>query len=137
MTVRKANLKLGSGVFEGAYSFLSGFEQAPGTNPEELIAAPHAGCFSMALSFFLEQACFPASSIRTSAAAHIGMTEAGPTLTRIELSTEAEVEGISEEPFERVAETAKAGCLVSRALAAVPAITLTSRLVGAARPLAA
>jgi osmotically inducible protein OsmC len=65
------------------------------------------------------------------------MTEAGPTLARIELSSEAEVERISEEAFERVAETAKAGCLVSRALAAVPAITLTSRLVGAARPLAA
>lgn len=142
MTTREANaqwkgslkegaghLRLGSGLFEGRYSYPSRFEQGPGTNPEELIAAAHAGCFSMALSFFLEQAGFMPAWIRTRAVVHIGPTAAGPTLTRIELSTEAEVDGIGEDAFEACAETAKRGCLVSRALAGVGDITLTSRLV--------
>jgi osmotically inducible protein OsmC len=144
MTIRKANaewkgslkegaghLRLGSGLFEGRYSFPSRFEHAPGTNPE-LIAAAHAGCFSMALSFFLEQTGYPPTWIRTNATVHIGMTAAGPTLTRIELSTEAAVDGITEKAFDKCAENAKAGCLVSRALAGVGTITLESRLVHAA-----
>lgn len=122
-------LRLGSGLFEGAYSYPSRFEEASGTNPEELIAAAHAGCYSMALSFYLEQAGFPPTSIRTRAGVHLGATAAGPTITRIELSIEAAVEGIAEEVFHACAETAKSGCLVSRALAGVPVITLESRLV--------
>lgn len=122
-------LRLGSGLFEGSYSYPSRFEKASGTNPEELIAAAHAGCYSMALSFYLEQAGFPPTSIRTQAVVHLGATGAGPTITRIELSTEGAVEGIAEEAFHQCAETAKQGCLVSRALAGVAVITLKSRLV--------
>ncbi len=122
-------LRVGSGLFEGSYSYASRFERASGTHPEELIAAAHAGCYSMALGFYLEQAGFPPTSIRTQAVVHLGATAAGPTITRIELSTEAAVEGITEQTFHERAATAKAGCLVSRALAGVAVITLTSRLV--------
>jgi lipoyl-dependent peroxiredoxin len=122
-------VRLGSGLFEGSYSYPSRFEKAYGTNPEELIAAAHAGCYSMALAFYLEQAGFPPTSIRTRAVVHLGATAAGPTITRIELSTEAAVEGIAEEAFHERAETAKQRCLVSRALAAAVVITLKSRIV--------
>ena len=84
-------LRLGSGVFEGAYSFPSRFENGPGTNPEELIAAAHAGCFSMALSAILGREGHIPRNIRTTAKVHLGATAAGPTITRIELETQAEV----------------------------------------------
>jgi osmotically inducible protein OsmC len=122
-------LRLGSGVFEGAYSFPSRFENGPGTNPEELIGAAHAGCFSMALSALLGSAGHVASKIRTVAKVHLGATAAGPTITRIELETEAIVPGLTADDFERVAQSAKAACLVSRALAGVTTITLKARLV--------
>jgi osmotically inducible protein OsmC len=124
-------LRLGSGVFEGAYSFPSRFENGPGTNPEELIAAAHAGCFSMALSAILGNANHIATSINTVARVHLGATAAGPTITRIEIETEAEVAGLAEDEFERLAQVAKAGCLVSRALAGVSQITLRAMLVEA------
>ncbi|MET3522823.1 MULTISPECIES: OsmC family protein [unclassified Mesorhizobium] len=124
-------LRLGSGVFEGAYSFPSRFENGPGTNPEELIAAAHAGCFSMALTFALGQAGPVARNIRTIARVHLGATAAGPTITRIDLETEAEVADLAQDEFERLAQSAKAGCLVSRALAGVPQINLRAILVGA------
>jgi osmotically inducible protein OsmC len=124
-------LRLGSGVFEGAYSFPSRFENGPGTNPEELIAAAHAGCFSMALSAILGNANQIATSINTVARVHLGATAAGPTITRIEIETEAEVAGLAEGEFERLAQVAKAGCLVSRALAGVSQITLRAMLVEA------
>ncbi|RUU77091.1 OsmC family protein [Mesorhizobium sp. M7A.F.Ca.MR.362.00.0.0] len=126
-------LRLGSGVFEGAYSFPSRFENGPGTNPEELIAAAHAGCFSMALSAVLGNANHVPTSISTVAKVHLGATAAGPTITRIELETEAEVAGLAEDEFERLAQSAKAGCLVSRALAGVPQITLKATLVEATK----
>ncbi|MER9070212.1 OsmC family protein [Mesorhizobium sp. M0902] len=122
-------LKLGSGVFEGAYSFPSRFENGPGTNPEELIAAAHAGCFSMALSAILGREGYTPARIRTIAKAHLGATAAGPTLTRIKLETEASVAGLAAGEFERLAQTAKESCLVSRALAGVAVITLKARLV--------
>ena len=124
-------LRLGSGVFEGAYSFPSRFENGPGTNPEELIAAAHAGCFSMALSAILGNANHVPTSINTVARVHLGATAAGPIITRIELETEAEVAGLAEDEFERLAQSAKAGCLVSRALAGVSQITLKATLVEA------
>ncbi|ARP66327.1 MULTISPECIES: OsmC family protein [unclassified Mesorhizobium] len=126
-------LRLGSGVFEGAYSFPSRFENGPGTNPEELIAAAHAGCFSMALSAMLGNANHVPTSISTVAKVHLGATAAGPTITRIELETEAEVAGLAEDEFERLAQSAKAGCLVSRALGGVSQITLKATLVEATK----
>ncbi|RUX32785.1 OsmC family peroxiredoxin [Mesorhizobium sp. M7A.F.Ca.US.011.01.1.1] len=126
-------LRLGSGVFEGAYSFPSRFENGPGTNPEELIAAAHAGCFSMAMSAVLGNANHVPTSISTVAKVHLGATAAGPTITRIELETEAEVAGLAEDEFERLAQSAKAGCLVSRALAGVSQITLKAKLVEATK----
>ena len=125
-------LRLGSGVFEGAYSFPSRFENGPGTNPEELIAAAHAGCFSMALTFILGQDGHVARSIRTTAKVHLGATAAGPTITRIDLETQADIPGLEPAEFQRMAETAKTTCLVSRALAGVATITLKAELVDTA-----
>ncbi|WP_192252763.1 OsmC family peroxiredoxin [Mesorhizobium caraganae] len=122
-------LRLGSGVFEGAYSFPSRFENGPGTNPDELIAAAHAGCFSMALTFILGQDGHVARSIRTVAKVHLGATAAGPTITRIELETQANIPGLEPAEFQRMAETAKTTCLVSRALAGVTTIALKAELV--------
>jgi lipoyl-dependent peroxiredoxin len=121
-------VRLGSGVFEGGYSFPSRFENGAGTNPEELIAAAHAGCFSMALTAILGEAGFTPTQIRTVAKAHLGFTEAGPTLTRIDIETEGEVPGIDGAGFQQHAEAAKTRCLVSRALAGVPAMTLCAKL---------
>jgi len=121
-------LRLGSGVFEGAYSFPSRFENGPGTNPEELIAAAYAGCFTMALTFILGEAGHVPERIHTIAKVHLGATAAGPTLTRIELETEGAVPGLDAQKFREHAETAKKTCLVSRALAGVPDITLTAAL---------
>lgn len=126
-------LRLGSGVFEGAYSFPSRFENGPGTNPEELIAAAHAGCFSMALSAILGGAGHVARNIHTIAKVHLGATASGPTITRIELETEVEAAGLAADEFERLAQSAKAGCLVSRALAGVSQITLKATLVEATK----
>jgi osmotically inducible protein OsmC len=120
-------MRLGSGAYEGQYSFSSRFEEGVGTNPEELIAAAHAGCFSMALSGRLGGAGHPPTSVKTEAAVHLGQTDAGFTITRIDLTTAAEVPGIDEAEFLKLAEEAKAGCPVSRALAAVE-ITLSAKL---------
>lgn len=124
----KGRVKLGSGVFEGNYSFGSRFEKAPGTNPEELLGAAHAGCFSMALSMILEQAGFTPDSIHTTARVAIDKVGDGFKITTIELETEGSVPGIDEKTFREKAEAAKKGCPVSMALAGVE-ITLKSRLV--------
>lgn len=121
-------MRLGSGAFEGPYSFVSRFETGPGTNPEELIGAAHAGCFSMALAAALGRAGHPPTSIKTTAAVHLGSTEAGPTITRIDLDVVGEVPGIDAGTFQEHAEGAKKGCVVSRALAGVPAVTLKATL---------
>jgi osmotically inducible protein OsmC len=122
-------LRLGSGLFEGAYSFPSRFENGPGTNPEELIAAAHAGCFTMALAYGLGNAGHTPSRLHTVAKVHLGATAAGPTITRIELETEGEVPSLDEEKFREFAEAAKKSCLISRALAGVENITLKAVLV--------
>lgn len=119
---------LGSGAFEGAYSFPSRFENGTGTNPEELIAAAHAGCFSMALSAELGKAGFAVTRVSTEAKVHLDKGDAGFSITRIDLVTEAEVPGIDDATFQTHAQGAKKGCPVSRALAAVE-ITLDAKLV--------
>ena len=129
----KGKIKLGSGVYEGSYSFASRFEQGAGTNPEELIAAAHAGCFSMALSMILEQAGYVAEHIRTIAKVHIDKTGNGFKITSIELDTEGTVPGIDEQTFREKAEFAKKNCPVSVALSGTE-ITLKVKL---AKPMAA
>jgi lipoyl-dependent peroxiredoxin len=113
----RGTMKLGSGAFEGQYSFSSRFEEGKGTNPEELIAAAHAGCFSMALSSGLTTAGFPPQRIATTAKVTIDRATGGFKITTIELDTEATVPGISEQQFMEQAEAAKKGCPVSQALA--------------------
>src|SRR5512139_2085804 len=119
------SMKLGSGAYEGPFTFASRFESGAGTNPEELVGAAHAGCFSMFLAALLTEAGYPPQSIRTRAAVHL---DAGPTIARIELTTEASVPRIGEQDFLAHAEAAKKGCPVSKALAG-PQITLSARLV--------
>lgn len=120
-------VRLGSGAFEGAYSFSSRFEEGTGTNPEELIGAAHAGCFSMALSSALGKAGFAPKKITTTAKVHLRMGEAGPSIPTIELDCVAEVPGITPEAFAEQAEGAKKNCPVSKALAGVD-VVLQARL---------
>lgn len=124
----RGTLTLGSGAFEGHYSFGTRFENAPGTNPEELIGAAHAGCFSMALAGLLEQAGFKPDEIRTHARVRIDKVGDGFKILGIELETEARVPGIDAQRFQEQAESAKRGCPVSQALGSVPEITLRARL---------
>ena len=122
-------LTVGDDVFKGAYSFSSRFEEGAGTNPEELIAAAHAACFSMALANIMAEHGHPADSVRTVAKVHLGQTDAGPAIQRIDLETEGRVPGIDQDHFAEHADEAKRGCPVSRALAAVDEINVTARLV--------
>jgi osmotically inducible protein OsmC len=124
------NLTVGDGVFEGAYSFASRFEEGEGTNPEELIAGAHAACFSMALANIMAEHGHPADSVRTVARVHLRPTDEGPTITQIDLETEGRVPGIDQAHFEEHAEEAKAGCPVSRALGAVKEINVKATLAG-------
>jgi osmotically inducible protein OsmC len=110
---------LGSGVFEGPYSFPSRFEEGPGTNPEELIGAAHAGCYAMALSGALATAGFTPTEVRVEARVHLGRDDKGAAITKIELVCRATVPGIDADTFAAQAEAAKLGCPVSKALAAV------------------
>lgn len=121
-------MALGSGAFEGQYSFGSRFESGTGTNPEELIGAAHAGCFSMALSGVLGRAGITPTRVATEGRVHLEKVGEGFGITRIDLVTEAEVPGIDEATFKEHAETAKKNCPVSKALGAVE-ITLDARLV--------
>lgn len=124
----QGTMKLGSGAFEGRYSFPSRFESGPGTNPEELIGAAHAGCFSMALSAGLSKAGFTPTRVHTTAKVHLEQVEGGFAITKIELATEAQIPGIDNPTFQQQAEAAKKNCPVSKALAGT-AITLTAKLV--------
>ncbi len=138
MTIRKAEatwlgtlrdgsgtMKVQSGYFEGPYTYASRFEEAKGTNPEELVGAAHAGCYSMFLSALLTKAGFTPTHIHTKATVHL---EAGPTITRIDLHTEAKVPGLDEATFQEKVAEAKANCPVSKALAAVPNVTVVAKL---------
>jgi len=124
----KGKMKLGSGAYEGQYGFQSRFENGPGTNPEELIAAAHAGCFSMAFSHGLATAGHTPTRVQTTAKVTLDKVADGFAITRIDLETEAEVPGIDEAKFQQQAEAAKKGCPVSKALAG-PQINLKARLV--------
>src|SRR5687768_8492897 len=119
-------MKVGKGAYEGPFTWESRFAEGKGTNPEELIGAAHAGCYSMFLSALLTKAEFPPTSVHTTATVHLGD---GPTVTKIELVTEAEVPGISGDKFAELAQQAKANCPVSKALGAVSEITLDAKLV--------
>jgi osmotically inducible protein OsmC len=113
----KGTMKLGSGAFEGSYSFASRFEDGSGTNPEELIGAAHAGCFSMALSHMLSEAGHIPDAVHTTARVTIDKVGDGFKITSIELNTEGKVPGIDEKTFQEKAQAAKEGCPVSQALA--------------------
>ena len=124
----KGTFKVGSGAFEGAYSFSTRFEDQPGTNPEELIAAAHASCYSMAFANGLAKAGFTPDSVNTTANVTFEKVEAGWRITNIHLVCEAKVPGIDAEAFASQAEAAKTGCPISNALKAVD-ITLDAKLV--------
>ena len=120
-------MSLGSGAFEGTYSFASRFESGEGTNPEELIAAAHAGCFSMALAAALSKDDHVPDLIQTTAEVTIDSVDGNPTITKSELSTEVKVDGLSDEELQDYADAAKSGCAVSRALGGVE-ISLEAKL---------
>jgi osmotically inducible protein OsmC len=130
----KGDIPTGTGTFtagdtiSGGYTYKSRFEDGPGSNPEQLIGAAHAACFSMALASLLAQAGNPADSIRTDAAVTLRLVDGRPTITQIDLVTVGRVPGIDDAKFQEQAAAAKAGCPVSRALAGVPEITLQASL---------
>ena len=127
---------LGSGVFTGPYSFKSRFEddEPTATNPEELIGAAHSACYSMQLSAMLEAAGTPPESVRTAAEVELRVTDAGPRITSIKLSTTGRVPGIDAATFEKTAQEAKEACLISQALAAVPDISVEASFEGPPHP---
>ena len=129
-TLSRGNGKIfsDSGSLNAPYSFLSRFENGSGTNPEELLGAAHAGCFSMALAMHLEQSGFIPNKIFTSAHVHIDKGINGFVISMIELETQCEINGIDEKTFAEKAEAAKKGCPVSMALASTN-ITLKARLL--------
>ncbi|MCY4527283.1 MAG: OsmC family protein [Anaerolineaceae bacterium] len=124
-------MNMASGAWSGPYSVGSRFGEDAGTNPEELIAAAHAGCFSMALSAALTRAGLEPTRVSTSARVHINSVPGGFAIDKIELDCEAVVPGIDEAQFQEMANATKTGCPVSAALAAVPEITLDARLLEA------
>jgi osmotically inducible protein OsmC len=121
-------VRVASGALEASYSFGSRFEDGPGTNPEELIGAAHAGCFSMARSLMLGQAGYTPDWIETRAAVAIEKAAEGFAITRIDLDTEARVPGIDEKTFLEHATAAKSGCPVSKALSDTVKVRLTAKL---------
>lgn len=122
------SFKGSSGAIQGSYSFGTRFENNPGTNPEELIAAAHAACFSMALSAGLGKNGFSPQRVSTTAAVSIDKVETGFKITKIKLTTEASVPGVDPAKFQEIANATKTGCPVSGALSAVP-IELEAKLV--------
>ncbi len=125
----KGTMKSETGTVDGQYSFSSRFEEGTGTNPEELIAAAHSGCYSMALSNILAKAGHTPDSVRTTARVHLGQIEGAAAITKIELICRATVPGLDQEGFLTHANEAKVGCPVSKALAATQ-ITLDAALEG-------
>ena len=121
-------VKLGSGAYNGPYSYKSRFEDGAGTNPEELLGAAHAGCFTMALAAALSRQGFKVNNVDTTATVHLEKGDAGFAISSIDLVTKGDVEGIDEAKFKEAAEAAKSGCIVSKALSAVP-MTITASLV--------
>lgn len=115
----KGTMKLGSGAYEGSYTFASRFEDGKGTNPEELIGAAHAGCFAMAFSNELASAGFTPNSMDVHADVTLDKTDNGPAITTIKLTAKGDVPNIENDQFQEIAEAAKKGCPVSKALTGV------------------
>jgi lipoyl-dependent peroxiredoxin len=122
-------LKVGEHSYEGPYTFKSRFEEGEGTNPEELIGAAQAACYSMQLGAMLANDGHTPESVNTTAKVHLRFVDEAPTITLIELETEARVAGVDDETFQATAAKAKEQCLISRALGAVDEITLNAKLV--------
>lgn len=125
----KGTMAVGSGAWSGPFSFISRFEGSKDTNPEELLGAAHAGCFSMALANSMAQAGHTVTSVKTTAVVSVNKTDAGFAVTGIALTTRGVVPGMTNEKFVEFAEATKTGCIVSRALSAVP-MTLDAKLEG-------
>jgi osmotically inducible protein OsmC len=129
LTEGDGTMELGSGAFSGQYSFQSRFEEGAGTNPEELIAAAQAGCYSMQLAAMLAEAGHTPEAVTTTADVHLTPKDGGGfEISRIDLRSRGSVPGISPGDFDRIAAEAKQACLISAALASVPEITLDARL---------
>jgi osmotically inducible protein OsmC len=126
----KGNIKLGSGACEGPYSFSTRFESTPGTNPEELIGASLAACFSMALAATLGKTGHPATRVETTATVHLDKVGEGFSITRIDLKTRGQVPGLAEDEFRKAAEQTGKSCIVARALGAVPISVAASLSTG-------
>jgi osmotically inducible protein OsmC len=124
----KGKFMAGSGAFQGPYTFKTRFEGAPGTNPEELLAAAEAACFTMALSAACEKAGHVATSIETSAACTLEMIDGSPTITKMDLTVKGKVPGLDQATFTKLANETKGGCPVSRALAGIPSFSVTAAL---------
>ena len=131
LTRGRGQMRLGSGAYEGTYSFQTRMEDQPGTNPEELIGAALAGCFSMALANGLAQAAEAPKRVSTDAEVYFEKQEGGWTLSRIDLTSEVEARGIDEERFRAIAEQTKKTCPVSKALTGTE-IRLEARLLSGA-----
>ena len=129
LTEGSGTVKTGKGGLQGNYSFKSRFEEGEGTNPEELIGAAHAGCFSMAFSKQLADAGFTPTSVETTAKVKLEKTDAGFSVTGIELDTVGNVPGVDNETFQKLAEGAKENCPISRLLSPGAEITLVAKLV--------
>ena len=127
LTEGAGKIALGSGLFEGAFSFATRMGEEPGTNPEELLGASLAGCYAMALNATLEKKGTPARSVRSEANVHLGKDDAGFKITRIDLQAEVAIDGVDDEAFQAIAEEVKKTCPISKALASVP-INLTAVL---------
>jgi osmotically inducible protein OsmC len=125
----RGNMSFGSGAWTGQYSFASRFEEGTGTNPEELIGAAHAGCFSMAFANALAKKGFEPKRVSTTANVHLTKGDAGFSISTVELKTEADVPGIDDAQFQQIANEAKSGCPVSKALAGTN-IKLDAKLAG-------
>jgi osmotically inducible protein OsmC len=121
-------MALGSGAWEGPFTFKSRFEEGQGTNPEELIGAALAGCFTMQVSHMLSEAGHVPDSVETQAKVQIRNVDGNPTISQIDLVTTAHVPGVDDNTFQETAKAAKDGCIISRALAGVGNITLDATL---------
>ena len=128
LTEGSGTIKTGKGGYQGNYSFKSRFEEGEGTNPEELIGAAHAGCFSMAFSKGLADAGFTPTSVETVAKVHLDKNDAGFGVSRIELETVGDVPNIDEATFQKIAEGAKENCPISRLLSPGAQISLSAKL---------
>ena len=121
-------VKLGSGAYEGDYSFHSRFENGKGANPEELLGAAHAGCFSMALANSLASAGFTATSVKTKADVHLNKDDKGFLINLIELTVDAVVPKVDNATFQQHVEKTKTGCIISRALGSIPTMNVKATL---------